>query len=150
MMYGSWDIEWKKQMGHFLSFDSPNNQKNQNFEKIKNLLEILSFYTCVPQMETIWCMVPEISNAKDIIFCHFRLFFFRFTHLPLPPPSLTTLENQNFEKIKRTHGDIIILKMSTINKNQKSNDVWFLRCGALQTEFILILDQFLPFYPLPC
>ena len=32
-------------------------------------------------------------------------------------------ENQNFEKIKKNPGDIIILHMSTINKNQKSNDV---------------------------
>ena len=27
------------------------------------------------------------------------------------------------------------------------NDVWFLRYGAQQTEFFVLLDQFLPFYP---
>ena len=33
-------------LDHFLPFDPPNNPKNQNFEE----MEILSFYTCVPQM----------------------------------------------------------------------------------------------------
>ena len=61
-------------IGHFLPFDPRNNRKNQNFENIKKALEILPFYTCVPQT-TIWCMVPEISNSRDIIFCHFGLFF---------------------------------------------------------------------------
>ena len=61
----------------FLSFRAifcPNNPKTQNFEKTKKSLEI-SFYTCVPQMTIIWCMVPEISSAIDRIICHFRLFF---------------------------------------------------------------------------
>ena len=40
-------------MDHFLPFDPPNNRKSQNFEKIKKLLEMLLFYTCVPQMTTI-------------------------------------------------------------------------------------------------
>ena len=34
--------------------------------------------------------------------------------------------------------------MCTIHDNQ---DVWFLRYGARQTEFLVILDHFLPFYP---
>ena len=38
-------------LGHFCpDSDPPNNPKIQNFEKIKNRLEILSFYNCVPQM----------------------------------------------------------------------------------------------------
>ena len=72
--------------------------------------------------------------------------------LELNVPAQTTVnnpENQNFEKIKRNPGDIIILHMSTINKNQKSNDVWFLRYWARQTESFLSLDQFLSFYPPP-
>ena len=80
MMYGSWDIRHNGQffviLGHFLPFDAPN-PKNQNFEKIKKMkkkkksLEILSFYSCVPQMTIIWCIVPEIWSATDWIFCHF-------------------------------------------------------------------------------
>ena len=59
--YDAWFLRYKVQktksfviVGYFLPFDPPNNQKNQNFEKIKkNSREILSFYTCVPQMTTI-------------------------------------------------------------------------------------------------
>ena len=40
-------------LGHFLSFDPLNNPNNQNLEKIKKTLQILSFYTCAPQMAII-------------------------------------------------------------------------------------------------
>ena len=84
MMYGSWDLRRNGQffviLGHFLPFDAPN-PKNQNFEKIKKMkkkkksLEILPFYSCVPQLTIIWCIVPEIWSATDWIFCHFGWFF---------------------------------------------------------------------------
>ena len=63
-------------------------------------------------------MAPEISGTTDIIVCHFGLFF-----ALLPPTSPNNPENNNFEKVKKAPGDIIILHMSTINKNQKSSDV---------------------------
>ena len=49
--------------------------------KIKNLkiwkkhLETSSFYTSVPKLTIIWCMLPEIWRATDIIFCHFGPIF---------------------------------------------------------------------------
>ena len=115
-MYGSWDIKCKGQslfviLGNFLPFDHPNNPKNQNFEKIKKNLEILSFYTCVPQMTIIWCMVLEILRPTDRFFCHFGLFF---TLLP-PPPLLTTQKMKILEKWKNLL-EIVILLMSTINE----------------------------------
>ena len=60
-------------------------------------------------MTIIQCMVPEITSATDRIFCHFVPFF---SLLPCNNP-----ENQNFEKLNKTLGDIIILNMSTINEN---------------------------------
>ena len=54
-------------------------------------------------------MVPETWNVTDIIFCHSGLFF----ALLLTPPM--DQDNQNFEKMKKTHEDIIILQMCTIN-----------------------------------
>ena len=39
------------------------------------------------------------------------------------------MENQNFEKMKKMTGHIIILYMCTINENR---DAWFLRNGAQQ------------------
>ena len=60
----------------------------------------------------------------------------RFLHL-YPP---NNLKNQNFEKMEKLPGDIIILQMCTINS------IWFLTYEAWQTEFFIILDCFLPFY----
>ena len=47
-----------------------------------------------------WCMVSDISSMTDRIFCHFALF------LPFYPSN--NPENQNFEKMKKAPGDIII------------------------------------------
>ena len=45
--------------------------------------------------------------------------------------------------MKKFAGDIIILQVY-----QKSQyDVWFLRYGVRQTEFLVSMDCFLPFYP---
>ena len=52
-------------------------------------------------------MVPEMWSATDRLFCHYGPFF-----ALLPPMDQ---ENQNFEKLKKTLEDIIILQMFTIN-----------------------------------
>ena len=59
-------------------------------------------------MTTIQCMVPEIWSAIDRTFCHFGLLFFAIL------PSMDSV-NQNFEKMKKTPGDIIILHQYTKN-----------------------------------
>ena len=61
MMYGSWDTEWGRH--NFLSFWA-----------IFCPFEIF-FYTLAPLLLIIWCMVPEIWSAIDIIFCYSGLFF---------------------------------------------------------------------------
>ena len=66
-----------------------------------------SFYTCVPKLTIIQCMLPEIWSTTDRIFCHFESFFALFPH--------NDLENQNFEKMKKEPGDVITLHMFTIN-----------------------------------
>ena len=62
--------------------------------------------------------MPEISSVTDTIFCHFGLFF---ALLPSSNP-----ENQNFEKMKKHPGDIIIFHMSTINQNHMYmiHEIW--------------------------
>ena len=105
--YDVWPLRYKVQrtkflviFGHFLPFDSPNNPKNQNFEKVKKPLEILSFYTCVLQMMIIWYTVPVISNLT-YNFISFLANFYPFT-LPDSP------KNQNInKKRKKKSGDII-------------------------------------------
>ena len=53
-------------------------------------------------------MVPEIRSETNGIFCHFGSCF---ALLPITNP-----QNQNFEKMKNMHGDII-LHMCTIHDN---------------------------------
>ena len=70
-------------------------------------------------------------------------FFVILDHfLPFYPPSKP--ENQNFEKLKnpwRYH------HFTFVYHKWQSYHVWFLRYGVQQTEFFVILDHFLPFYP---
>ena len=54
-------------------------------------------------------MVPEIQSETGKKFFHFGQF------LPFYPPN--NPKNQNFEKMKKIPGDIIILHMCTINDN---------------------------------
>ena len=61
--------------GLFFALLSPTSPKNQNFEKMKKSLEILSFYICVPKTMIRWCTVPEIWCVTDVIIFHFGLFF---------------------------------------------------------------------------
>ena len=81
-MYGSWDIEHDP-------FYPTNNSKNQNFEKMIKKPQILSFYTCAPQMTIIWCAVPEILGTKVIL--AYYLHFYPYNNS----------KNQNFEKMKK-------------------------------------------------
>ena len=79
-------------LDYFLPFYPPNNPI-KILKKWKYHLDILSFYTCVPQMTIIWCMVPEIRSVTDrilVILDHFLHFY----------PSNNT-KNQIFEKMKK-------------------------------------------------
>ena len=88
-------------------------------------------------MTITWCMVPEIWSMTDrTTFCHFGPFFALF------PPN--NLKNQNFEKMKKPPRDIITLHMCTINENHMMYGSWDME---LVTEFFVILDHFLHFYP---
>ena len=58
---------------------------------------------------------------------HDTIFFVILDHfLPFqPPPSpLNNLENQNFDKMKKNPGDIIILDKCTINDNHMMYGSW--------------------------
>ena len=119
MMYCSWDMECNKQyfiLGHFLPFYLTKNLKNKFFSKIeKKQQEMSSFYTCVPQMTIIWYMVPDIwSMTQFFVMADYFLHFH----------PLTTRENQNFEKMKKTPWDIIILHMCNINENHRAYGSW--------------------------
>ena len=96
-MYGFRDTKHVEQ--NFLSFWTIFCWKIKILKKWKKNLQILSFYTCVPQMIIIWCMVSEIWSVMDII-CYFRPIF---TFWPSP--------QKNPEKLK-------------LKKNWKKKPTW--------------------------
>ena len=126
-------------LGHLLPFDPCNNPKNQNLKKKK--LKIISFYTCIPQMTIIWRMVPELSSATEffVILGYFLPFY------PPPPPPHKCRKSKFWKHEKHSWR----YHFTHAYQKSKSYDVWFLRYGARETEFFLILDHFLPFHPPP-
>ena len=102
----------------FLHLYPTNSLKNQNFEKMKKLA--ISFYTCVPQMTIIWCMVSKIWSKTYRIFLIWNYF------LPFHPPT-TTPQNRNFEKWKKR------LEISSFTKGYRKSwpyAILFLRYGT--------------------
>ena len=63
-----------------------------------------------------------------------------------PFTPLWTQKIKVLKKWKNQFEDIIILQM--VYHKWQSCDVWFLRYGVQRTAFCIILDRFLPFYPL--
>ena len=98
-------------------------------------------------MTIIWCMVPEIWSAADIIFCHSGLFFALLA--PYGP------RKSKFWKNEKNTGRYYYF--TNVYNKWQSYDVWFLRYGIQRTEFVygiqwtefVILDHFLPFPPAP-
>ena len=68
-------------------------------------LDIPSFYTCVPLIKIIWCMVPKIWSSTDRIFFSSWAIFCPFTSLP--PWKI------KISKTKKNPGDIFILYRCT-------------------------------------
>ena len=82
----------------------------------------------------IWFLKHKVPQTKIfVILGHF---------LPFQPPH--NLENQNFKTEKNTW---IYYHFTHLHYKWQSFDVWFLRYWVRQTEFFVILDHFLPFYP---
>ena len=73
-------------------------------KKWKNLLEISSFYTCVPKTTIMWDTVPKMQSETELL--SFWAIFCLFNSLHLNNP-----EKLNFEKMKKAFGDVIILNL---------------------------------------
>ena len=87
-------------------------------------------------MTIIWCMIPEIWSVTNRIFLSFWSVFSHFT-------SLTTRKI----KILKTEKKTKTYHFTHVHHKWQSNNVWFLRHCAWQTNLFVILDYFLPFYP---
>ena len=97
-------------------------RKIRLLKKWKNLLEISSFYTCVPKTTIMWDTVPKMQSETELL--SFWAIFCLFNSLHLNNP-----EKLNFEKMKKAFGDVIILNLC--NKKTRSYDVCLLRYGVL-------------------
>ena len=139
LRYGSQRTECFIILDHYLPFYPPNNLKTQNFEKMKKYLEILAFYTCTPQMATIWCVVPEIWITTDRRFCHFGPFF----ALLLPPSNNPNI----FWKNKKKCLEIILYKCSKIHDHMVHCS-WDMTCDGCSLYFSF-WAIFCPFTPCP-
>ena len=116
-----------------MNFGKPENPEFWKNEK--KLLEISSFYTCVPKTTIIWGTVPQIQNERKF-FCHFGTFFalmitwytvleiwcvtnviimfsFWVTGYFLPFYPSNGPRNENSNKMKKMPEDIIILHNCT-------------------------------------
>ena len=139
MIYSSLDAERDKLklvfLGHFFPFYPLKNPKNQNFENKKKIaVDIIILHMFTKKHN--YMMSGSLDTEWDK---QNFLSFWAIFALLLPPPN--NPENQNFEKMRKIPGDII-LHICTINENHY--DVWFLRYGAQQTKFVVFLGHFLP------
>ena len=100
-----------------------------------HIIHVIQMYL-KPQSYEVWFLR---YGVRHIIFCHFGPCFTLLTQ----PPSPNNPENQNFEKLKKASRD----HFTHVYQKSQSYDLCFLRYGARQTEFFLIFDHFLTFYP---
>ena len=84
-------------------------------------------------------MVPELWSTQTKIFVildHFLHFY---------PPN--NPKNQNFEKMKKTPGDIIILHKCTINGNHMMYGSWNIRCDRQMDKIFCHFGSFFALLP---
>ena len=125
----------------FLPFYLFTDPENQNFENIKIVPgDIIILHMCTingnHMMYVSWDMEHDRHN-----FLSFWTVSCPFT----PPPSLTTQKIRILQKMKKNTWRYYHFT-HVYNKWQSCNE-WFLKHGARQTEFFVILDSFLLFYP---
>ena len=118
-------------LGHTLPFYSPDDPENQNFEKIPGGVIIL--HMCIlnynHMMYGSWAMECEGQT-----FLSFWTIFCSFTNNP---------KNENFEKMKKTPGDIIILHKCTMNNNHMMHGSCDMKRD--RQNFLSFWDIFCPF-----
>ena len=121
----------------FCPFTPLTTQEIRILKKGKKHLEMLSFYTCVAYMTVIWCMVPEeMWSVTDRIFVILDYF------LPFYPSNNPKIKIfQKWKKTWRYH------HFTYGYQKLWSYDVWFLRYGAWQIEFICHFGPFFTLLP---
>ena len=106
-----------KKVGHTSEFPfgiywwTSKNPKNQNFEKMKKIAgDIIILHMCTKNHNHM--RYSSWDKEWDRIICHFGPFFALLHSLPNKP------ENQNFQKMKKASGDVIILNLCNKKHDQ--------------------------------
>ena len=126
-----WFLRYRQQktkffviMDHFLPFDSPNNQENENFEKIKkNPGDIIILKLCTTNDDHIMYGLWDIKRTKQI-FLSFWAIFCPFTPL--------TTQKIKLKKMKKNFRRYHHFKLGY--HKLWLDDVRFLRYGAQQMD----------------
>ena len=145
-MYDSWNTKCDGQnvfviWDHFLPFYLPNNLTNQNFEK--NEKTTLRYYH--------FTHVYHKWHSYDVWFLKYREWqteFFVFLNHFLPFYPSNNPKKSKFWKNLKKKDTWRYYHFTQVYHKQQLYDVWLLRYEAWQTEFFVIWDHFLPFYPL--
>ena len=123
LRYQAQQTEFFVILGYFLPFYPPDKLENQNLEKMKKtpggVIIILNMSTINENhmMYDSWDMDRQNFFSFWTISCPFKF-----------PPPPNNPENQNFEKMKKTPEDIIILHKCTINDYHMIYGSWDMKC----------------------
>ena len=143
MMYGSWDMEHNKHnflsfWTNFCPFTPFSTQKIKILKKWKNTCRYYHFTHVYHKWQS--HDLRFLKYGAWQIFLSFRTIYCTFT--PLTTQKIKILKKwKNNLKMRYYHFTHKYYK-------QQSYDVWFLRYGAWQIQFFVILECFLPFTPL--
>ena len=123
----------------FCPFTLLTSQKIKILKKWKKHLEILSFYTCAPEVHQKWKSYDVWFLRYGVQQAEFLSFLGHF--LPFTPLTIWKI------KISTKKKDTWIYNHFTRVFHKWKSYVWFLRCVVQQTTFLGILGHFLAFYP---
>ena len=138
LRYGAQQTEFFVILDHFFSFYPSNNLKNQNFEKTKKTPgDIIILHMCTINDDHMIYGSWDMERDRQNFLSFWSVFFFTFT-------PLTT---QKIKILKKWKTAWRFYNFTHVYSKWQSYDVWFLRYGVWRTEFFVILDHFLLFYP---
>ena len=143
MTYGSWDMKRDRQ--DFLSFWTIfcflTPLTTQNIKTLKKWKKFWRYYHFT-HVDHKW----QSYNVWFLRYEEWQTEFFVILNCFLPFYPTNNSKNQNFEKNEKKVWQYY--HFTHMYHKWQSYDVWFLRYQVWQTEFFVILDNFLPIHPL--
>ena len=138
MRYGAQETEFFVILDCFFPFYLPMDPENQNLKKMKNLSRYHHFTNVYRKWQSydVWFLRYGVQRTEFFVILGRFLSFY--------PPN--NPKNQNFEKIKKPPGDIIILHMCTINDSHMMYGSWDMECDG--QKFLSFWTVSYPFTPL--